>query len=71
MRWDRTSEARAHAQHVRELERENTRLRQAVASLATKVTDLEAGGVDEGSELARTRAALAAIALKVVEAGAG
>ena len=70
-RWRQSEVGQDPAQQVRELERENIRLRQAVASLATKVADLEAGGgVDEGSELARTREALATMTLKVVEAGA-
>ena len=59
------------AQRVRALEQENKQLRQAVASLATKVADLETGGLgDEADVLRRTREALATMALKVVEAGA-
>ncbi len=59
------------AQRVRALEQENKQLKQAVASLATKVADLETSGLgDEADVLRRTREALATIALKVVEAGA-
>ena len=68
-RWRQTGQStRTPAQQVRELERENERLRQAVASLATRVADLEIAGAGENADLvSRQRAALSEMALKVVE----
>ena len=68
-RWRQPGQSsRTPAQQVRKLERENERLRQAVASLATRVADLEIAGAGESADLiSRQRAALSEMALKVVE----
>ena len=68
-RWRQSGQStQTPAQQVRELERENERLRQAVASLATSVADANVNGpMDVNDLIERQRTALAEQALRIAE----
>ena len=68
-RWRQGVEAsQSPAQRIKALEAENKRLRSAVASLATRVADLDVNGpMDENVLIERQRTALAEQALRIAE----